>query len=144
MKNLLSHLATALVGATIAAVFIYQGTNTMDKKFAFRLTEPALISTPSGQQHYLLPSDTAVYHQASFPEGHSLYAIEVMFDGQLQLQQLQPSDAAEPLWLYNLETADVKKLLSNYPLSKTDLASILKARGVTREELEQIVLDWVD
>jgi hypothetical protein len=144
MKKLLSHLATTLGGAAVAAAFIYQGTETMDKQFAFRLKEPALIATPSGQQRYLLPSNTVAYHQTSFAEGHSLYAIEVMFDGQLQLEGLKANEQAEPLWLYNVETEDVKKLLNDYPLSKGDLASILKARGVTRDELEQMVLDWVD
>jgi hypothetical protein len=144
MKGFFSHLATALLGATIVAALTYLGTNTMDKKFAFQLTEPALIATQSGQQHYLLPSGTTVYHQASFAEGHSLYTIEVMFDGQLRLKALQPGDSAEPLWLYNLEATDVKKLLSEYPLNKADLSDILKARGVTRDELEQMVMDWVD
>lgn len=116
----------------------------MDKEFAFRLKEPALIATQSGQQRYLLPASTVVYHQTGFAEGHSLYAIEVMFGGGLQLERLKQGEFAEPLWLYNVETEDVKKLINEYPLSKEDLISILKARQITREELEQIVLEWVD
>jgi hypothetical protein len=144
MNKFVSHLTAASLGAVIAAALTYQGKNEMDKNFAFHLSEPALIATPSGQQHYLLPSGTTVYHQASSAEGHGLYAIEVMFDGQLKLQPVKPGESTEPLWLYNVEADDVKKLLEAYPLSKSDLASILKARGVTREELEQMVLDWVD
>ena len=109
MKSLLSHLAAALAGAAIAAVIV-QGTGAMDKTLAFQLTEPALIATPSGEQQYLLPSGTTVYHQVGFAEGHSLYAIEVMLDGQLPLQALQPEDSAEPLWLYKREAADMAGL----------------------------------
>lgn len=134
----------ALLGALIAVTLVYQERGEVDKNFAFHLSEPALIATPLGQQHYLLPSGTTVYHQASSAEGHGLYAIEVMFDGQLKLQPVKPGESTEPLWLYNVEADDVKKLLEAYPLSKSDLSSILKARGVTREELEQMVLDWVD
>ncbi|MBX9756375.1 MAG: hypothetical protein K2X80_16575 [Pseudomonadaceae bacterium] len=144
MKKAFLYLAATLAGAAITAAIAYQGAIEMDKEFAFRLKEPALIASPSGQQRYLLPASTVVYHQAGFAEGHSLYAIEVMFDGQLQLERLKQGESAEPLWLYNVETEDVKKLLNEYPLSKEDLVSILKARKITREELEQIVLDWAD
>lgn len=144
MKKVFPYLAAALAGAAMTAAITYQGAKEMDKEFAFRLKEPALIATQSGQQHYLLPADTVLFHQTSFAEGHSLYAIEVMLSGPLQHERLKQGEFAEPLLLYNVETEDVKKLLNEYPLSKEDLVSILKARQITREELEQIVLEWAD
>lgn len=144
MRKIFPYLVATLAGAAITAAITYQGAKEMDKEFAFRLKEPALIATQSGQERYLLPADTVLFHQASFAEGHSLYAIEVMLDGQLQRERLKQGEFAEPLWLYNVATEDVKKLLNEYPLSKEDLVSILKARQITREELEQIVLEWVD
>ncbi len=116
----------------------------MNKEFAFRLKEPALIATPSGLDRYLLPANTVVFFQAGLDEGPGLYAIQVMFGGGLQLERLKQGESAERLWLDSVEIEDVKKLLNDYPLSKDDLVSILKARKITREELEQIVLEWID
>lgn len=98
MKTVFSYLLVALVGVAIGFSL---SPRQMDKAFAFRLEEPTRIATPSGQQSHLLPSGTIVYHQTGFNEGHSLYAIEVMFDGQVPLQKISPAESAEPLWLYS-------------------------------------------
>ncbi|MDH1264977.1 hypothetical protein [Pseudomonas sp. GD03944] len=103
MKTVVSYLLVALVSAAIGFSL---SPSEVDKSLAFRLEEPAQIATPTGQQNYLLPGGTVVYHQASFDEGHSLYLIEVMFDGQVPLQELSPNEVAEPLWLYKPDAAD--------------------------------------
>lgn len=140
--KILPYAACALIFALLGAAATYLGVSKMDKSYAFRLKEPMLIATSGETPHYLLPANTVLYHQESFSEGHSLFTLEVMFKGKLEADRLAAGDIAEPLWLYSAETEDVGKLLKDYPLSKADLVRILKARQVTREELEQIIVDW--
>lgn len=144
MNKHLLYAAFTLIGITIGVAITYQGEPVMDKEFAFKLKEPLLIATSSEKQNYLLPANTVLFHQQSFAEGHSLYAIEVLYKGKFSSEPLSKDTFAEPLWLYNMETEDVGTLLKNYPLSKEDLVRILKARQVTREDLEQIILEWAD
>lgn len=144
MKAPFKHLAAAMAGVALTLVINHLRAPDMDKTFAFRLKEPALISSQIDQRRYLMPAGTVVYHQYSLEEGPGVYALEVMFDGQLSMERLAADERGYPLGLFAIDTSDVKALLADYPLSKADLVRILKARQVTREELEQMVLEWVD
>ncbi len=144
MKAGITHLAAALSAAALTLAITQLRAPAMDKTSAFRLKEPALISTPLGQPYYLLPSETVLYHQYALEEGPEIYALQMMVNGRLSMERLAPDESAPPLQLFAVETDDLKGLLADYPLSKEDLIRILKARQVTREELEQMVLEWVD
>jgi len=144
MKKFFLYMALLLAGAVAGMALTHQRETIMDKRFAFRLKEPLLISTGSQQPYYLLPANTVLYHQESFAEGHARYAIEVIYQANFDGERLKEGEFADPLSLFSMEPEDAGKLLKDYPLSKDDLVRILKARQVTRAELEQMVLEWVD
>ena len=118
----------------------------MDREFAFRITEPLLISSPDDESNrHLLPMGTVIYHQQSFAEGHSTYLIELNYKGMPPAERIDSMVAAESaLWAFPVPKADLQKLISDYPLTRGELATILKARKVSRDELAQIVREWKD
>jgi len=140
MKVAITHLAAAMAGVAMTLAISHSRPPYVDKTFAFRLKEPALIASPRGQQRYLMPAGTVVYHQYSLEEGPGIYVIEAMFDGQLSMERLARIERGDPLKLFALESRDITELLGDYPLSKEDLARILHARRITRAELEQMRL----
>ncbi|MDR1994173.1 hypothetical protein [Azonexus sp.] len=118
----------------------------MDKEYAFRLTEPVLISSPSGKpEHYILPAGTILFHQKSYDEGHSTYIIELNYKGMPPVERVDSKVGSEnPLWAYPVSETDLRRLTADYPLTRDELAALLKARKISRDELAQIVREWKD
>ncbi|MBZ2210124.1 hypothetical protein [Massilia soli] len=134
-------MTTILIAVTFS-LFIWK--KTMDTKTLYRLNEPMLIANENGSPYYMIPAKTVLRLQKGFAEGHQLYTIEVLYKGKLPADVL-PSDASgESTWLYQIDSDDVSKVLTQYPLSKEDLVQILKARKMTRDDLAQIVREWKD
>lgn len=106
MNRFFCYALFTLAGVAIGAAITYSGTPTLKKDYAFRLTEPLLIATASGEPHYRLPASTVLFHQQSFAEGHGLYVIEVLSKGAVIGERLSADEFAEPLWLYRQDTQD--------------------------------------
>lgn len=142
------------VGLTVAAIIVvgiatathFFKEKSMDRKFAFRTTEPLLISAPNDETNrHLLPIGTVIYHQQSFDEGHSTYLIELNYKGTPPAERIDSMAGAESaLWAFPIQKTDLQKLISDYPLTREELATLLKARKVSRDELAQIVREWKD
>ena len=132
-----------LVVAALVSFSYYTGASSMKGKVAMTLKEPLLIEGEVQKYSSLLPAGTTLYHDKSWPEGHSTYHVYFHFKGHFESEPANPEVIA-PLWLRNVDREEVSKLLRDYPVSKDELVKILKARKMTREELAQIVREWTE
>lgn len=110
-----------------------------------KTVEPLLLN--AGGEHtylYMLPPNTPMYKDYSFPEGHTRYIIYVNIKDKFSSEQIESDkpDLIDPIWAFPVEKEEVSKLMAATPISKEDLIRILKAREVTREDLAQIVREW--
>lgn len=115
----------------------------MTTKKAFRLEEPLLIEGEKQTSYSLLPAGTVLYYDKSWDEGHSTYHVYFHFKGEFKST---PADSSgiDPIWLRTVDSAELPKLLSEYPVSRDELAAILKAKRATKQDLVQILRDWTD
>lgn len=123
----------------------------MMKKTSYLVTqEPLLLEVhePDAQQRdfHMLPAGTPMYHEYSFPEGHTTYRVYVNIKGSFASKEVisDKTNLIDPIWAYPVSPDDLPKLIANTPISKEDLLRILKARKMTREDLAQIVREWRD
>ena len=115
----------------------------MSDKKAFRLEEPLLIEGEKQNSYSLLPTGTVLYYDKSWAEGHSTYHVYFHFKGEFKSA---PTDGSgiDPIWLRTVDSDDLPKLLTEYPVSKEELTNILKAKRATKQDLVQILRDWTD
>lgn len=110
-----------------------------------KTTEPLLLNTEGEAKYYhLLPAGTALYKDATFPEGHTRYIAYINIKGAFGSESIDSpkTNLVEPIWAYTIKPEEVKTLMADTPISKDDLVKILKARNITREELVQILREW--
>lgn len=110
-----------------------------------KTVEPLLLN--AGGEHtflYMLPPNTPMYKDDSFPEGHTRYIVYVNIKDKFSSEQIKSDkpDLIDPIWAFPVEKEEVSKLMTAVPISKEDLIRILKARQVTREDLVQIIREW--
>lgn len=134
----------------IGSVILYTLTNIYTpehKKMTkiHKLEYPLLISSDNSMENvHLLPKGTVLYFDKAFPEGFTRYKVYINIDRMpLKLDELQdpteiaPIDAAAP----NKE--DLAKLIRNYPLTKSDLESILNSKRISKEEIKEVFEKYV-
>lgn len=121
------------------------------KKTTYLVTqEPLLLEVhePDRQQRdfHMLPAGTPMYHEYSFPEGHTTYRVYVNIKGSFASKEVvsDKPNLIDPIWAYPVSPEDLPRLIANTPVSKEELVRILKARKMTREDLAQIVREWRD
>lgn len=116
--------------------------HTNDKK-AFRLEEPLLIEGEKQNNYSLLPTGTVLYYDKSWAEGHSTYHVFFHFKGEFKSI---PADGngIDPIWLRTIDSDELSKLMTEYPVSREELTKILKAKRATKQDLVQILRDWTD
>lgn len=110
-----------------------------------KTTEPLLLNTDGESKNYhLLPAGTALYKDATFPEGHTRYIAYINIKGAFGSEAIDSpkTNLVDPIWAYTIKPDEIKALMADTPISKADLAEILKARNITREELVQILREW--
>lgn len=113
----------------------------MNAKKAYRLEEPLLIEGEKQNSYSLLPTGTVLYYDKSWAEGHSTYHIYFHFKGAFNSVPVD-GNGIDPIWLRTIDTHDLSKLMTEYPISKEELTNILKAKRATRQDLVQILRDW--
>ena len=116
MKN-----ATALVSAALLFLIVGLLGPFFFKKMtaagtSYKLKEPMLIATSTGEPFYMIPKNTVHRFQKGYAEGHQLYTIEVFFKGKLPADELPPQAPTESTWLYQLDADDIPKVRQQYPL----------------------------
>lgn len=115
----------------------------MTTQKAFRLEEPLLIEGEKQNTYSLLPVGTVLYYDKSWDEGHSTYHVYFQFKGEFKSTPTD-SHGIDPIWLRTVDSAELPKLLSEYPVSRDELTAILKAKRATKQDLVQILRDWTD
>ena len=113
----------------------------MTSKKAFTIDEPLLIEGEQQKNYSLLPAGSTLYLDKSWPEGHQTFHVYFHFKGDLKAR---PADVnvISPIWLRSVDRDELSKLLNEYPVSKNELAAIIRARGITKTELIQILREW--
>jgi hypothetical protein len=84
-----------------------------------------------------------LYLDKSWPEGHETYHVYFHFKGKFKATP-SDSDMIAPLWLRTVDSSELGKVINDYPLSREELTDLLKAKRVTKQDLAQILHDWVD
>lgn len=133
-----------VIAATVFGFFLSEkGVIHMNDKKAFRLEEPLLIEGEKQNSYSLLPTGTVLYYDKSWAEGHSTYHVYFHFKGEFKST---PTDGngIDPIWLRTIDSDELSKLMTEYPVSREELTNILKAKRATKQDLVQILRDWKD
>jgi hypothetical protein len=110
---------------------------------SFAIEEPLLIEGEKKNSYSVLPAGSVLYLDKSWPEGHETYHVYFHFKGDFKATPVD-SDVIAPLWLRTVDSSELGKLVNDYPISRGELADLLKAKRITKQDLAQILHDWVD
>jgi hypothetical protein len=110
---------------------------------SFAIEEPLLIEGEKQNSYSVLPAGSVLYLDKSWPEGHDTYHVYFHFKGDFKATPVD-SDVIVPVWLRSVDSSELGKLVSDYPISRGELAALLKAKRITKQDLAQILHDWVD
>lgn len=102
-----------------------------------------LTGAESTAHHYLLPHGTTLYYDQAFPEGFVRYKVYVNVEG----VKLESHKATEKFWLdpltaFPVDAEQLRKLLRDYPLTKDDLAAILKSSKISKTEIRGLLEEF--
>jgi hypothetical protein len=144
-------MRTRIIIATIAAVcvaiilsiFLFRSPQKTTKvhKLEYRL----LLSSdnPSKNMH-MLPKGTVMYFDQSYPEGFTRYKVYINVDRMpLSLVELSDPTSILPIDANAPDKEDLKKLLKDYPVTKADLNAILKSTAMSKEEIKEVLTDFL-
>lgn len=111
----------------------------------YRTKEPLRISNNGDDRYsYILPVGAVLYYDHDFDEGHSLYWTPVYHKGRFECEEvlLEPKHQGRlvvPLWLDNIDAAELKFLFNRFPLSRSDVEAVIKANHITKDDLIDII-----
>lgn len=145
MKNssVLSLILVAIISAILGFLISEKGVIKINEKKAYRLEEPLLIEGEKQNSYSLLPTGTVLYYDKSWAEGHSTYHVYFHFKGTFNSVRVD-GNGIDPIWLRTIDSHELSKLMTEYPISKEELTNILKAKRATKQDLVQILRDWTD
>ena len=109
------------------------------------LEYPLLLSSDEvSNATSFLPKGTTLYFEKSYPEGITRYKVYVNVDR----TPLNLTDLADPTEINPIDGAVpdkgiLKKLLQTHPLSKQDLASILKSPKLSKEDVKEVFEEYL-
>lgn len=109
----------------------------------YAIKEPLQIRG-NDEGYYFLPIGTVLYYERNFAEGHSLFWTPLYHKGKIDWEEvpLEPKHMGRlviPLWLENLSAEQMKDVFSHFPLTKADTQSAIRANGLTRDDLADII-----
>ncbi|WP_373989476.1 hypothetical protein [Duganella sp. BuS-21] len=130
-------LASAISGILLSECGVIH----LNSKKTFRLEEPLLIEGEKQNSYSLLPAGTVMYYDKSWDEGHSTYHVYFHFKGEFKSAPTG-GDGISPIWLRTVESDELPKLMADYPVSRDELSTILKAKRATKQDLLQILREW--
>jgi hypothetical protein len=141
MKRLI-YLVLFLVAVLIIGILILEtGFIHVSTRKAFAIEEPLLIESENQNSYSILPAGAVLYLDKSWPEGHDTYHVYFHFKGDFKAAPVD-SNVIAPLWLRTVDSAELGKIVKDYPLSRDELTALLKAKRVTKQDLAQILNDW--
>jgi hypothetical protein len=144
-------MRTRIIIATIAAVcvaiilsiFLFRSPQKTTE--VHKLESPLLLSSdnPSKNMH-MLPKGTVMYFDQSYPEGFTRYKVYINVDRMpLSLVELSDPTSISPIDANAPDKEDLKKLLKDYPVTKADLNAILKSTAMSKEEIKEVLTDFL-
>ena len=143
ISSTVPYVLVAIIAAIFGFLLSENGVIQMNDKKAFRLEEPLLIEGEKQNNYSLLPMGTVLYYDKSWAEGHNTYHVYFHFKGDFKSVPVDGS-GIDPIWLRTIESDELSKLLTEYPVSREELTNILKAKRATKQDLVQILRDWTD
>ncbi len=139
-------LAVAIVMTATATACVTWLYTIKDSKMprVHKLQQPLMLAgAGSDGERYLLPSGTSLYYDQAYPEGFVRYKVYINVEGvRLDSQESNEQFWLDPLTAYPVDAESLGKLLRNYPLSKADLAAILKSSSVSKDEIRQLLIEY--
>jgi hypothetical protein len=115
-----------------------------------RTKEPLLIEGPNGDEnYYVLPAGVTLYYDKRFPEGHDRYIVYFNHKGAIAHEDVlmipeYKGNFVAPLWMSNVDADTLKEIFKRFPLSKEDVAAAIKANGITKDDLADIIRSMPD
>lgn len=110
-----------------------------------RLEYPLMLSSNIGSKNmHMLPRGTVLYFDKSYPEGFTRYKVYINIDRtQLKLEDLADPSEIDPIDAAVPSKEDLLRLLSDYPLTKGDLESILNSKRLSKEEVKEVLGNYI-
>lgn len=110
-----------------------------------KLESPLLLSSDSPSKNmHMLPKGTVLYFDRSYPEGFTRYKVYINIDRMpLALTEQTDPTSIDPIDATAPDKESLKKLLKDYPLTKEDLIAILKSSAMPKEEIKEILTDFL-
>lgn len=93
---------------------------------------------------HMLPKGTVLYYDKSYPEGFTRYKVYINIDRMpLELMDLQDSTEIIPIDAMAPSKDDLVRLIQDYPLTKSDLESILSSKKISKEEMREVFEKYI-
>lgn len=103
-----------------------------------------LLSEAPSKNYHMLPKGTVLYFDKSYPEGFTRYKVYINIDRMpLKLEDLADPTEINPIDAVAPGKEDLLKLLREYPLTKSDLESILNSKRISKEEIREILENFI-
>lgn len=138
------------IGVAVIAIALYiyaKYSISEDKKVTkiHKLEYPLILSSdaPSKNTH-MLPKGTVLYFDKSYPEGFTRYKVYINIDRMpLKLDDLSDPTEITPIDATAPSKEDLLKLIQDYPLTKGDLESILNSKRISKDEIREILENFI-
>lgn len=140
----MNKLGKAICFSAIGIVLLVSVSNLIFRRDAMtkvhKLEYPLMLSSNVGSNNiHMLPRGTVLYFDKSYPEGFTRYKVYVNIDRTpLKLEDLADPTEIDPIDAAVPSKEDLLKLLSDYPLTKGDLESILNSNRLSREDIKEV------
>jgi hypothetical protein len=131
----------AIVGIALLEIYHHLGSK-MTK--IHTLESPLLLAgAKENSPFHLLPAGTTLYFDQSYPEGFTRYIVYVNVDHYpLETQELDDPTLIIPITAFPLDKEDLKRLLVRNPITKAELASILKSGQLSKDEIRELLMEY--
>jgi hypothetical protein len=143
---------TAFIGGMITCalicsigVFIYSSQRSRKITKIHKLEYPLLLSGDEKSNGLsMLPKGTTLYFDQAYPEGFTRYKVYINIDRlPLKLEELADPTSIIPIDGSAPDKDSLKKLLREYPLTKNDLEAILKSGKLSKDDVKEVLGDFL-
>lgn len=111
-----------------------------------KLKTPLILASDSPTKNlHLLPAGTTLYFDKSFPEGFTRYRVYINIDRMpLSLTDLADPTEIDPIEARAFDKFELNRALHDYPLTRQDLERILNSNQLTREEIMEVLANYIE
>lgn len=144
IKSIATFIAGVIFCVIVSStIFFYWSTHKTTK--VHTLEHPLVLTgAESSNTFNILPKGTTLHFDQSYDEGFTRYKVYINIDRMpLNLVTLQDPTRIIPLEARQPDAEELKKMLGKYPLTKSDLQSILKSGQLSKEDVKEILADFI-